>query len=109
LGGFDVTKQCSHTNRLGWGQLQCNKFAKTEHKGKPYCGLHDPIKVKSRRDKQDAKSQAATDRRIAVLHREIGIRKAKENLIATARLAVKQQASWDDVAAAVSALDVMEA
>lgn len=37
-----------------WGQYSCYKGAKFERDGKWFCGTHDPVAVKARREKNDA-------------------------------------------------------
>ena len=49
---------CCHVKWTGWGSAVCGKPAKMEYEGKPYCGLHDPIKAKAKRDATDARWRA---------------------------------------------------
>jgi len=45
---------CGHV-RNGYGFSGCLNKAKVEREGKPYCGTHDPVKVKERREKINKK------------------------------------------------------
>lgn len=42
---------------------KCGKNAKFERNGKWYCGYHDPVKVKARRDQRDARRRQAAEYR----------------------------------------------
>lgn len=45
----------------GFRWYQCKNRSKTEHEGKPYCGVHDPIKKKAREKATSAKWNAKMD------------------------------------------------
>ena len=50
-------KKCCHEKWRGFGfsPRRCDKAAKVERDGNPYCGLHDPEKVAARRAERNAK------------------------------------------------------
>lgn len=62
-------------NSFGVGFHPCGNPGKVEYDGVSYCGIHDPVKVKARREKIDAKHGAKPDimrtqwRRNAVEHK----------------------------------------
>lgn len=51
-------KCCGYVHRGRWGVSVCAKPAKMEHEGGFYCGIHDPVKAKAKRDAVDARWQA---------------------------------------------------
>lgn len=42
----------------GWHKQPCTRAAKVIRDDKPYCGIHDPVAEKARRDKLSAKYEA---------------------------------------------------
>lgn len=103
----DIPAGTTCCNPAGWGG-RCGKPAKMQHNGKFYCGVHDPVKRAAKHAERDAAWRAKWAYQQKLSDRAYRIRQAQNNVIATARLAAKQQASWDDVAAAVSLLDAEE-
>lgn len=90
----------------GWRSTykNCSRAAVVERHGKPYCRQHDPDAAAARRqatlDRYDAEARGwAKAARIAVAEREV---------VAAARRAAKQAASWDDVAEAVAKLEALQ-
>lgn len=49
------TKCCVRVHSGGYVRgHQCGKAAKVIRDGKPYCGIHDPVAVRARKDKRNA-------------------------------------------------------
>jgi hypothetical protein len=59
--------KCSHEIARGWGFTPCGKSAKTEHQGRLYCGIHDPVRVAAKRDELQAKWKAEDAARIQAM------------------------------------------
>lgn len=59
---------CAATVRSGWHNTGCIKPATVERDGVWYCGIHDPVRVSARRDRQrqkDAEREAISVRNLA--------------------------------------------
>lgn len=65
-----------------WGVSVCCKPAKMEHDGKFYCGRHDPVKRREKRDATSAKWNA-----------ELEAERAKRNEAAAKQAALEQDAA----------------
>lgn len=89
----------------GWrpGYADCTRRAAVEREGRLYCRQHDPEAKEKRRQAAEARWRADADDQA----RLILIADAGHKIIAVARLAARQQASWDDVADAVAALEAL--
>jgi hypothetical protein len=59
--------KCCHEIARGWGFTPCGKSAKTEHQGRLYCGIHDPVRVAAKRDELQAKWKAEGAARIQAM------------------------------------------
>lgn len=61
----EVAKCCKRTKLDRWPYLTtgtCGKPAKVEVDGKHYCGVHDPVRAKERRNKRWAERQQGFER-----------------------------------------------
>lgn len=75
--------QCSHS-RFSWGlRRQCSNPAKVERDGEPFCGFHDPVRLRAIRDKNDEKRLREQDQREAerVAHKARVRQAAKDVLV----------------------------
>lgn len=66
-----------------WGYLHkyhCPKTGKVERDGKWYCGTHDPVKIKERQEKRNAKWEAESEAQIAKYRAE-NIQKYRNELL----------------------------
>ncbi len=52
---MEKIKKCEEMMFGNWRSYQCQNKAKMEHKGKHFCGTHDPVKRKERQDARDKK------------------------------------------------------
>jgi len=93
---------------MGWSGT-CGKPAKMRHNNKFYCGVHDPVKREAKREEREAAWRVKWNEKNAVWARRDKIQAAQKDVIAVARAACQQAASWDDVAAAVARLNQAEA
>lgn len=48
-------KKCSERVFEGFHSHQCSKSGKIERDGKWYCGTHDPVRIKEKREERDRK------------------------------------------------------
>ena len=61
----ELIEKCSKQVFDGWRFHPCHNNAKIKREGKWYCNMHDPVMIKKRRDKQDAKyHKEAIDRQV---------------------------------------------
>lgn len=81
----------------------CNK-AKVEREGKWYCGKHDPVRLRAIHDKNTARYEAE----IRKAHRKRSVIEAKNNVAETTRNFFRQEATMDDLSAAVYAWETQE-
>lgn len=90
----------------GWRTLYsaCKRRATVERDGKWYCRQHDPQAKEARREATRARWDAEARERDRGYRRDA----AGREIVALARKAVKQQASWDDVAEAVGRLEAID-
>lgn len=59
-------ERCQGYVWIGFESAECSYRASIERNGKRYCHIHDPVRIKARRDAASARYQAQTDARIAV-------------------------------------------
>jgi hypothetical protein len=81
----------------------CGNAAKVDRGGKLYCGTHDPERREAKRKETEARWRAQSEARNLQSRREA----AGREIVRLARLAVRQEASWDDVAEAVGKLEAL--
>jgi len=53
---------CKQTWYRSGGAVVCSNPAKAEREGKLYCGIHDPVRLKAKKDAQYAKWNAKLER-----------------------------------------------
>ncbi len=104
----ETTPTCCGTVKAGsdgWRtrHKQCSRPGVVERAGKHYCRTHDPEAKKARQDATLARWRAESDARALMSSREA----AGREIVALARRATKQEASWDDVAEAVGKLEAL--
>lgn len=107
----ETKRRCAkvmHGQYRGYGGSRCMRAGVVEEGGKWWCKQHAPSAVKARRDASNARYSEETRRMMAAHHRAAVIKEATQNLIEAARLAARQQGSWDAVADAVARLDEAE-
>lgn len=75
-------KFCSESISDGYGVRRCAKQSKVEVGGKPYCGIHDPIRVAKKRAERDAKWDAEWKASSAESKRRVAIEEACKGLTA---------------------------
>jgi uncharacterized Zn finger protein (UPF0148 family) len=96
------------TTAWGYRPAPCGNRAKVERNGKFYCGIHDPVAVRAKRDARNAKWDAQREASERQYERHARIRAARDAVVSMAQLAARQHATWDDVARAVAALAFAE-
>lgn len=50
--------KCCASISSGFGSYRCNNPGKVERNGKLYCGTHDPVRLKEKRDKARTEAEA---------------------------------------------------
>jgi glutathione S-transferase len=74
--------QCSARVWNGMSRSTCSRNAKVERNGLHYCGLHDPVRVKEKNDKRNAKWQEEWNAREERIAANKAAREATEKKIA---------------------------
>jgi hypothetical protein len=96
----DLTgKTCCHniSTAHGWRFYACGKKAKVEHKGKFYCGIHDPVRATEKIVARNAKWDAETKAKQAAWNKAYALKMATAALVEAVRAATEQRGSWDVV------------
>ena len=55
--------KCQEKMYSNWSWYDCNKTAKMTHEGKHYCGIHDPVKRKAKREEKSKQWREEWDRK----------------------------------------------
>lgn len=85
---------CSATVQQGFHSYGCSNLAKIERGGRWYCGTHDPVAVKAKRDARNARFMRELDARVA----------EREQAAASQAELERRAACFDDLLAALTGL-----
>lgn len=105
-----LTKEsrCCATVFEGLRRYGCSRRATVEENGRLYCRQHSPSAVEARRQHWNGVYDARGRVAATLAARDSAIRSARTAVIRAATDAAHQRGSWDDVCAAVAALEKLE-
>lgn len=101
--------ECCNGAYNGWGYTKCRNRAKVVVNGHGFCGIHDPVKVKAKRDARNAAWDAEWKAKQERYTREERVDKAERKVLDLAKAVFEQKATFDDLEIAVRELRAAEA
>jgi hypothetical protein len=106
--GKPKRRSCEARKYGYYGFTQCNNAGKVERAGHLFCGVCDPVKKAEKRREWRRKFDEKWDLRQAAERRNAEIDAAKAAVVNIARDVFRQRATFDELEAAVAALDKAE-
>lgn len=107
--GAKSVRRCEAKVRGEINAFQCSRAASREREGHHFCGVCDPIAKNERAIQRAEKSAKADSYRRAAWARNDAIDAAKKKIVKVARDVIRQRATFEELEAAVAALDKVEA